>query len=146
MKKILTVMLLGLIIGFYPTDGNANQHMQFGGMTYKNGELGITTGIGLRLSQHVWNINYATMNQVGGESIGAEAAYIYGYDGGGIYYGLLAGGSAEWVDGVSYITEAAGGIVGYKRMYGWAKYRLQLETESGYKNNFSFGAGFKVNW
>ena len=142
MRKILLTMALLLMF----SGAQASQHTQFIGITYRGGDFSLTTGIGLRLSKNVWNINYATVNRVGGESVGSEVAYIYSYDDGGFYYGLLAGGSAEWVDGVNYITQAAGGIGGYKRMYGWAKYRLQLETESGYKNNFSFGAGFKVNW
>jgi hypothetical protein len=143
MKRLLltTMALLLLISGV-----QAGQHTQFIGVTHKNGELGLTTGVGLRLSKNVWNINYATVNQIGGESVGSEAAYIWSYDDGGFYYGLLAGGSAEWVDGRNYITEAAGGIGGYRRVYAWAKYRLQLEKETGYENNFSFGAGFKVEW
>ncbi|KKK44074.1 hypothetical protein LCGC14_3167600, partial [marine sediment metagenome] len=138
---LLTVALLLFSVGAV-----AQERIQFTGATY-DGEIAITTGIGIPIGGNVWNLNWATASLDGEQSVGVEVAYILDYNDGGFYYGVLGGGSSEWADkeagNINYITENAGLIGGYKDLYAWGKYRLQLEKGTGFENEFSFGFGYK---
>ncbi len=147
MKKlaILTTALI-LLVSWGAVAQDSTGVVQFTGATY-NEEFALTTGIGIPLGGGIWSVTYATGTLVGKERVGTEVAYLRDYDDGGFYYGVLGGASAEWLptdDGsINYIAEAVGGIVGYKKIFAWARYRLQLEQGSSYENNVSFGLGYK---
>lgn len=143
MKKLfLLTMALLLLMGTV----NAQEKVSFTGVTY-NDEFALTAGIGIPLGGGLWSLDYVTATFSGTQRVGAEIAYLRSYDDGGFYYGILGGVNADWQPTesgyVNYISESTGAVVGYKQLYGWAKYRQQLEKASNYENNFSFGFGYK---
>lgn len=146
-KMLIFIIALGLLLTLHPGDSEAK--IKFSGIGYAGGFQSMA-GVGFPVGGQFWNFDYATVSFDGTKSVGIEAAYLYDYKDGGLFGGVLVGGGAEWrppkEGSLNYLNEVVGGILGYKSLLGWAKYRLQLEQGTGYKNNFSFFIGTKTNF
>ncbi len=149
MKKLLLTMALLILGTFVLNMGTVQaQTIQFTGVTYEGG-VGPISGAGFNtkvsiLGGDLWSFTYSRVGLGGQSSLGTEAVWIYDYEDGGIYGGVLVGASTEFVDDITYIAQASGVMVGYDLskkfgLAGYGRFRMQIEQKTLYENNFSGG-------
>lgn len=139
MKKLFITMALLLFMG-----GAQAQTIQFTGVTYEDG-VGPISGAGFNIGGNLWSFNYSRVGLDKQSSLGSELVYIYDYKDGGVYGGAFVGASTEFQNDLTYLTQASGVMVGYDLskkfgIVGYGRFRMQIEQETLYENNFSGGA------
>lgn len=136
--------------------GESYRTIVFGGVRFiENSGTLVSFGIGSPIAgSNVYLFNYTDVGRYG--SISTEAAYLF-TPAARLYVGPLAGPNVDWVgqsavaDPITYLTGAAGAVVGYNfsgnwGAWGYGKYNFSFAGDTKYQAGYLVGVGLYCGW
>lgn len=152
--KLIALTVAALLVAIAPARATS---VGFAGIRYQDA-LRVSAGVGTNVTGALWSFSYADAGKYG--SLTTEVGVVtglgkYGYK--GAWIGALAGPNVDFgnesADGstssLNYLTGAAGVIGGLWfnpkiGVWGYVKYKFELDEAATYQNGCQGGAGINV--